>query len=112
MYSEDSRHKLYLYLCLLTYSAEPELVGGEMRFQGQDYTSPHYRQMNKVTYIFCLMCRDIQIKSNISDWQPIQKSFNELVMLLQREAGIIQDIINLNTLDVPMSLQSGNGVTG
>ncbi|KJF61417.1 uncharacterized protein CIMG_13649 [Coccidioides immitis RS] len=57
-----------------------------------------YKQMNKTTYTYCLVCRDVQIESNILDWQAMQKSFNELVMLLQREAGIVQDMINLNTM--------------
>ncbi|KJF59915.1 uncharacterized protein CIMG_12563 [Coccidioides immitis RS] len=58
----------------------------------------HYRQMNKIMYTYCLMCRDVQIKSNILDWQAMQKSFNKLAMLLQREAGIVQDMIDLDTV--------------
>ncbi|EAS31919.2 uncharacterized protein CIMG_13151 [Coccidioides immitis RS] len=57
----------------------------------------HYRQMNKAMYTYCLVCRDVQVKSNILDWQAMWKSFNELVMLLQREAGIVQDVIDLDT---------------
>ncbi|KMU92642.1 hypothetical protein CIHG_10411 [Coccidioides immitis H538.4] len=38
----------------------------------------HYRQMNKTTYIYHLVYRDVQIKSNILDQQAIQKSFNKL----------------------------------
>ncbi|KMU92246.1 hypothetical protein CIHG_10053 [Coccidioides immitis H538.4] len=54
--------------------------------------------MNEIMYIYCLVCRDVQVKSNILDWQAMQKSFNELVILLQREIDIVPDIIDLDTL--------------
>ncbi|EFW15483.1 conserved hypothetical protein [Coccidioides posadasii str. Silveira] len=58
----------------------------------------HYRQMNEATYTYCLVCRDVQVKSNILDQQAMRKSFNELAMSLQREVGIVPDIIDLDTV--------------
>ncbi|EAS27253.2 uncharacterized protein CIMG_12558 [Coccidioides immitis RS] len=58
----------------------------------------HYGQMNKAMYTYHLVYRDVQVKSNILDWQAMQKSFNKLAMLLQKEAGIVQDMINLDTV--------------
>nr|KMM71119.1 hypothetical protein CPAG_07426 [Coccidioides posadasii RMSCC 3488] len=40
------------------------------RDKTQDKTCIYcYRQMNETMYIYCLMCRDIQIRSNILDQQ-------------------------------------------
>ncbi|EAS27258.3 uncharacterized protein CIMG_13485 [Coccidioides immitis RS] len=58
----------------------------------------HYRQMNEAMYIYHLVCRDVQVKSNILDQQAMQKSFNKLAMLLQREISIVSDIIDLDTV--------------
>ncbi|EER22853.1 SNF2 family N-terminal domain containing protein [Coccidioides posadasii C735 delta SOWgp] len=56
-----------------------------------------YGQMNEATYTYRLVCRDVQVESNILDRQAMRKSFNELAMSLQREVGIVPDIIDLDT---------------
>ncbi|EFW13350.1 conserved hypothetical protein [Coccidioides posadasii str. Silveira] len=57
-----------------------------------------YGQMNEATYTYRLVCRDVQVESNILDRQAMRKSFNELAMSLQREVGIVPDIIDLDTV--------------
>ncbi|KMU92249.1 hypothetical protein CIHG_10056 [Coccidioides immitis H538.4] len=52
----------------------------------------HYRQINEAMYIYHLVCRDVQVKSNILDQQAMQKSFNKLAILLQRELKAIDCI--------------------